>query len=442
MRLTALIALASICLWACSSASEPGEGSAPQAEVSTQGEETHSGGSSDVAEGGALPDSFDAHSSDASDVLSGEPSDLGEVEPQDVQESPSDIARSDFDTLEEVIEPSDAQVTRPGEDVSASADGVVSDAQDAEDGAPSDVLSSEDATEGEVLQGDVEAPTDTQEPSLDGLIEDADSLSGSPDSSDAFADAGDVDTSLDAEAQDADALEEVDAEPPPPPKPLYLLSVNNAQKTLEKIDVETGEGTDVCQLPPTSNYPSLTFSRDNILFASRQGQYLDAIDPCTCEVSPVGSYNGFTGVNGITSDFGLNLFGVSHVQDVLLTINSQTGAGTSVGPLGVNFGYTGATWSDSEAIVYAIDASSDGLFKIEPSTGTATFVAPLSLPMGTVGIEMHPENGVLYACSDPAHLLSIDLITGEVTDIGDMGQNTACNNLAAPWKEVPCLDEL
>jgi hypothetical protein len=62
--------------------------------------------------------------------------------------------------------------------------------------------------------------------------------------------------------------------------------------------------------------------------------------------------------------------------------------------------------------------------------------------MGTVGIEMHPDNGVLYACSDPAHLLSIDLVTGEVTDIGDMGQNTACNNLAAPWAPVPCLDSL
>jgi hypothetical protein len=246
----------------------------------------------------------------------------------------------------------------------------------------------------------------------------------------------------DTASGDTEVLEEVDTGPPVPPKPLYLLSVNNAQKTLEKINVETGEGTDVCQLPPTSNYPSLTFSRDNILFASRAGNTLDAIDPCTCEVSTVGPYNGFTGVNGITSDFGLNLFGVSHTQDVLISINSQSGSGTSIGPLGVNFGYTGATWSDEEQVVYAIDATSDGLYTISPATGEATFVAPLSLPLGTVGIEMHPANGVLYACSDPAHLLAVDLITGEVTDIGDMGQNTACNNLAAPWKEVPCLDDL
>ncbi|MDP6945044.1 MAG: hypothetical protein QF464_12905, partial [Myxococcota bacterium] len=73
-------------------------------------------------------------------------------------------------------------------------------------------------------------------------------------------------------------------------------------------------------------------------------------------------------------------------------------------------------------------------------TGAATLVAPLSQPMGTVGIEMHPANGLLYACSDAAHLLEIDIATGQVTDIGDMGQNTACNNLAAPWKSVECLE--
>jgi len=252
-------------------------------------------------------------------------------------------------------------------------------------------------------------------------------------------------------AEDVDQGDEVsepldvstsDTAAPEPAVPLYLLSVNNAQKRLEKIDVLTGQGTVVCNLPSNTNYPSLTFSRDNVLFASYQGSTLHTIDPCTCAVQVVGPYGGFSGVNGITSDFGVNLFGVSHIQDEFISIDSNTGGGTSIGDLGVNFGYTGATWSDGDEMVYAIDALSDSLFKIDPETGLATYVAPLSLPMGTVGIEMHPDNGVLYACSDPAHLLSIDLVTGEVTDIGDMGQNTACNNLAAPWAPVPCLDAL
>ncbi len=237
----------------------------------------------------------------------------------------------------------------------------------------------------------------------------------------------------------ADVLVDVEE---PVAGPLYLLSINNSTHTLEKIDVATGAGTDVCQLSTAYSYPSLTFSRDNVLFASRSGNTLDAIDPCTCQVSTIGPYNGFSGVNGITSDFGLNLFGVSHIQDQLITINTSTGSGTSVGPLGVDFGYTGATWSEDEQLVYAIDASSDALYVIAPDTGEASFVAPLSLPMGTVGIEMHPANGLLYACSDPSHLLQIDLVTGDVTDIGDMGQNTACNNLAAPWKTVECLEGL
>ena len=367
--------------------------------------------------------------------------------PEDVELSPD--TQGDASVLADSVESEQTDATQLdaelGDDgVDSASDSQADGAVDDDAASSTDALAPADIANADALADVLEAGEDVEDASegvsdsstpMDSDVDDA-SLGEDVDSQESS------DTSTSDENSDAEDATLIDAVDAATPKPLYLLSVNNSQKTLEKIDVATGQGTDVCDLPPSSNYPSLTFSRDNILFASRQGQYLDAIDPCTCEVTPVGSYNGFTGVNGITSDFGLNLFGVSHIQDVLITINSQSGAGTSVGPLGVNFGYTGATWSDEEQVVYAIDASSDGLFKISPQTGEATFVAPLSLPMGTVGIEMHPENGVLYACSDAAHLLSVDLITGEVVDIGDMGQNTACNNLAAPWKEVPCLDGL
>ena len=330
--------------------------------------------------------------------------------------------------------PGDAQPI--GEDsTSSDTNGTADSSEDTDHGAPDteqDAAATElDATE----TWDDAATVDDTGPEAD---------SGTVDTADAAGDTGPTDAIGDTDGADPGSTQDVSAGEVDagPPKPLYLLSVNNGEKTLEKIDVETGEGVDVCQLPATSNYPSLTFSRNNILYASRQGSTLDTIDPCTCEVTTVGPYNGFTGVNGITSNFGANLFGVSHIQDVLIDIDTQTGAGTSVGPLGVNFGYTGATWDDSAQTIYAIDAASDALFTVEPATGQATQVAPLSLAMGTVGIEMHPANGILYACSDPADLLAIDLVTGEVTIIGPMGQNTACNNLAAPWQPVPCLDEL
>jgi hypothetical protein len=333
----------------------------------------------------------------------------------------------------------------------------ITDAEPLADATPlADAISTADALSGDGEQpgDDVNASADTDGSNdvglLDVSVEDASLTDAGLDATE-LGDVAADDTAVEDIAPEpsdtgmaADVLEPLDITEPDasPQVPLYLLSVNNSLKRLEKIDVQTGQGTVVCNLPSNTNYPSLTFSRDNVLFASYQGSTLHTIDPCTCAVQVVGPYGGFSGVNGITSDFGVNLFGVSHIQDEFISIDSNTGGGTSIGDLGVNFGYTGATWSDGDEMVYAIDALSDSLFKIDPETGLATFVAPLSLPMGTVGIEMHPDNGVLYACSDPAHLLSIDLVTGEVTDIGDMGQNTACNNLAAPWAPVPCLDSL
>ena len=67
----------------------------------------------------------------------------------------------------------------------------------------------------------------------------------------------------------------------------------------------------------------------------------------------------------------------------------------------------------------------------------------LSPGAGSVGIEWHPKTKEIYACSNPAELLKIDEQTGEVTVIGPMNlDNPAahCDNLAAPWIDVPCVE--
>ena len=268
---------------------------------------------------------------------------------------------------------------------------------------------------------DIESASDAPETVGDGLLE---------------GDAGGADLDV-AEADASDADTEVSSA-----EGLYLVSVDYYGTDLLKIDAATGQTTSICTLE-FSTYPSLTFSRENVLYASRSGSSLDIIDPCTCEIIPVGSYGPYGGVNGITSDFGSNLFGVANMQDEFIAISSTEGSAESIGPLGFNFGSTGATWSEADQAVYAIDATSDGLYTISPQTGQATLVATVDKPFGiTVGIEMHPGNGVIYACSDDAMLLAVDSATGAVTEIGKMKQSGFCTNLAAPWQPVPCLDAL
>lgn len=244
----------------------------------------------------------------------------------------------------------------------------------------------------------------------------------------------------DTPEQDTEVVEEPDVpEVVEPPPPLWLLSIDNGTHMLQKVDVLTGATTDLCKLTTTFSYPSLTFNRNNVLYASRSGTFLDTIDPCTCEVEPVGTYGGFGGVNGITSDQTVNLFGVASNEDELISILGTKGIASTVGALGVNFGTGGAAWSDTLGALYAINGNDDSLYTVDTMTGVATLVTPLSKSFGTVGIELHPANDVIYACTSDAVLRSIDPVTGTVTEIGPMDQKSSCTNLAAPWKPIPCL---
>jgi hypothetical protein len=206
------------------------------------------------------------------------------------------------------------------------------------------------------------------------------------------------------------------------------------------VNVETGAAADHCDLNTNNTYTSLTFSRQNGLYASRSSSFLDQIDPCTCDITPIGDYGIYTGVAGITSDQGNELYGVASTQDVVIAIDTQTGMGMQVGALGVNFQNQGATWSDGIDDLYGLNANLDQLFEISHQNGAANKIADLNLNFGTVGMELHPQNGVIYACTSDDTLYEVDPQNGDVDAIGAMGQGGACSNLAAPWFEVGCID--
>lgn len=334
----------------------------------------------------------------------------------------------DVEPITDVTAP-DADEVSPGDTVQDS--GLPEDATsdgDLEDAAClTDVLAPDDGSMAADLDG-----ADT--PSEDGITE----VSDGTDTLDVGSDSG---SSVDALPPEPDLIEPDTSEPdlPPPPADPYLLSIDNSSHTLQKVNVTTGATTDVCQLNTTQTYPSLTFSRFNGLYGSRDGSQLDRIDPCTCSISPIGSYGAYSGIYGITADKADNLFGVATVQDWLVSISTDSGVGTGIGALGYNFTTSGGTWSDADGTLYAINGGTDGLYTVDPILGTATLLSTLNYDFGTVGIELHPANGVIYACSTAGHLLAVDP-NGQVTDIGDMGQGGSCTNLAAPWLEVPCLD--
>ena len=341
-----------------------------------------------------------------------------------------------------------------GEGVDSSDSGATTEVTGEVDADPIDDTTTQDTLTQDIASGDVASDAsledtattlDTAPDTTPGLDTLADSDASAEDAGPPLSDAADVSDAqepdnggpADVPPPEPDA-EEPDAPPPAAADP-YLLSIDNSTHTLQKVNVTTGATTDVCQLNTTQTYPSLTFSRFNGLYGSRDGSQLDRIDPCTCTISPIGSYGGYSGIYGITADKSDNLFGVATVQDWLVSISTESGQGTGLGPLGFDFTTSGGTWSDADGTLYAISGGDDGLYTVDPVLGTATLLSTLNYDFGTVGIELHPANGVIYACSSAGHLLSVDP-NGQVTDIGDMNQGGSCTNLAAPWLQVPCLD--
>ena len=357
-------------------------------------------------------------------------------------DEPVPTSAEDTATEDTATEDTATEDTAPAPDVPTSDEGTgpLSDASDVSevDASASDTA---DAPEPDAVPSDAEDVTDEDAPEADapdsidappGDVR-ADSAGDAPDSDTLEEDIPAVDTSPDA--PDADVVPDL----PVTEAPTYLVHSANDHDELWIIDVETGETTTVCSFDSDVVYPSTTFSLDGVFYGAGRG-VLDRIDPCTCEVTPIGEI-GYDGLGGITAN-GIKeweLYGLTFESDLLLVMDVEDGAGRPVGGLGRDFGYCGTTWASAIDGLYAIDANSDSLYQLNTETGVATDAVPLATTFGTVGIEWHPVNEQLYACTGTG-LYRVDPEDGSTefipTDL------SGCNNLAAPWTRIDCLEAL
>jgi len=252
---------------------------------------------------------------------------------------------------------------------------------------------------------------------------------------------GDDSPGDDTSPTDPTSGEELEEEPEEEPEPVQTYLVHVQGNRLVKIHTGTGAEQTICNFSSSMSYPSITFGINGNLYGSRMGHLLDLIDPCTCETTHIGDI-GYSSVAGITANGykEIQLYGISGASDVLLEIAIADAASNEVGEgLGVDFGYLGSTWSSDINNLYSINADTDELYTVDINTGVATSIAPLDVNFGSVGIEWHPGDRELYSCTD-SHLYRVNTEDGTTTEIGDMTHG--CNNLAAQWTAVPCIDDL
>jgi hypothetical protein len=109
---------------------------------------------------------------------------------------------------------------------------------------------------------------------------------------------------------------------------------------------------------------------------------------------------------------------------VLITIDPCTGAGTEVGPTGVEMLGFGDTMSDisfrnSDGALYAYLEASDGVGTVDPLTGAATALGPSN--SGSCcgnGIAFSPGDVLYHATDDPFN--QINQTTGRATFVANL----------------------
>ncbi len=268
-------------------------------------------------------------------------------------------------------------------------------------------------------------------------------------------DDADAATETDALADDASPVDEDSAAPDldiVAPQ-VYLVSIDGygIWPRLMKIDAKTGKGREVCKLPQSvvgDHYNSSTFSRNGALWLSNNTKLrYEVIDPCTCQFIQEFPPHNAGHTPGITASYlDGYLYGVETVNDNLLKINESTGQTEIIGPLGKDFGTSGATLPADMATpyIYAINGADNALYAIEKATGAATLITGITgATFPAVGMEMHPDDLILYGCTGATTLYQLDTTTGIATAVGTTtGHSEHCNNLAAPWTKIQCLEDL
>ncbi len=236
----------------------------------------------------------------------------------------------------------------------------------------------------------------------------------------------------------------------------WILRIDNSDdRTGHKLvrisvaEADYGTVSVVCEdvvlpdsVPADNIISSLTFNNGKLYASGRgveDGDTLFLVDPCSCTASNVGAY-GYSLVAGITSNGVQNMFGISGAQDLIFSISPATALGTLLGNLLEDWGTVGLTWSGSvRDSLWGISGTTDELYEFSALDGSQLNKISLNFDFTSVGVEYHPGLDTIYACSGTGELLVVDGSTGLVTVGPDMALGS-CNNLAAPFGSVECVD--
>jgi hypothetical protein len=163
---------------------------------------------------------------------------------------------------------------------------------------------------------------------------------------------------------------------------------------------------------------------------------LYTINPATGESTLVGPI-GFSGVNSIdfNPDTGV-LYGIANVSrgenSVLITINTQTGLGTLVAPLSPDFQSPDMSFNSSGTLYTWSEPSTDHLNTVNLTTGETTDVGVSGLLFGTARLGLDVDSfDVIYIKNSDGSIYTVDPSTGMATLASGIGTSISFDNVLA-----------
>jgi subtilisin family serine protease len=189
-----------------------------------------------------------------------------------------------------------------------------------------------------------------------------------------------------------------------------LYVIDYGLNTLIAIDTATGAQTPIGPSTPRSGetWTGLTGSGDGVMYGSTTNisrSTLYTIDLSTGAATEVGEITGAPAIIDIAINPAGEMYGVDIVNDVLIKIDPATGAGETVGPLGVGANYAqGMDFDDETGILYwAAYTASGELRIIDTSTGASALVGgfPSGAEVDSFGIRTFVGGDVPWVSEDP-----------------------------------------
>lgn len=125
------------------------------------------------------------------------------------------------------------------------------------------------------------------------------------------------------------------------------------------------------------------------------------------------------------------LYGVDSIDDVLITLDTATGATTPIGGTGMSGQLSGIAVHPFTGEMYGVDIGDHALVKIDLGSG-ATSIVGNTLPAGTItGLAFHPVTGQLFGVdSGDDSLVQIDVSSGSTTFVGNTFPSGQLNGIA------------